>query len=105
MDDALEAYRESWRDPECIRAMCDDYRAAIDVDWAHDTADLDRQVTCPALVLYGQDGAMARLMDVPATWAPRLANMQHGAIEGGHFFPDQSPDATARALRAFLTSI
>ena len=101
----LEAYRESWRDPECIRAMCDDYRAAIDVDWAHDTADLDRQVTCPALVLYGQDGAMARLMDVPATWAPRLANMQHGAIEGGHFFPDQSPDATARALRAFLTSI
>ncbi|MDU8911300.1 alpha/beta hydrolase [Aestuariicoccus sp. MJ-SS9] len=100
--DMLAAYRDSWRDPECIRCMCDDYRAAIDVDFAHDAADLDRQVTCPALVLYGADGAMARAMDVPATWAPRLADMRAKGVTGGHFFPDQSPEETAAALRGFL---
>jgi haloacetate dehalogenase len=98
----LAEYRSSWRDPDCIRAMCHDYRAAIDADWAQDRADLDRKVTCPSLVLYGEDGAMARLLDVPGTWADRLDNMEHGALPGGHFFPDQSPHETARALASFL---
>lgn len=102
-DDALLAeYRAAWRNPDCIRAMCHDYRAAIDVDWAHDRNDLDQCVSCPALVLYGKDGAMAHLMDVPATWKERLSNMQHAAIDGGHFFPDQSPNATAHVLTTFL---
>lgn len=98
----LEEYRRAWSDPACIRAMCHDYRAAIDVDWADDRADLHRKVTCPALVLYGQDGAMARLMDVPATWSDRLADMQHAALPGGHFFPDQNPDDTAQAMMDWI---
>ena len=103
--DLLEIYRSAWRDPGCIRAMCDDYRAAIEIDWSDDQADLHRRVECPALVLYGKDGAMARMLDVPATWADRLTDMRHAAIEGGHFFPDQSPQATIIALRDFLGSL
>ncbi|SNR42913.1 alpha/beta fold hydrolase [Puniceibacterium sediminis] len=101
----LAAYRKAWRHPESIRAMCNDYRAAIDVDFADDAADLKRRVACPALVLFGQDGAMAQAMDVAATWTDRLADMRHAAIPGGHFFPDQSPTETAAALRSFLSSI
>lgn len=101
--EALEAYRKSWRDPACIHAMCNDYRAAIDVDFALDAADLDRQVSCPALVLYGATGAMAKQYDVEATWAPRLANMRAAAIPGGHFFVDQHPSETAEALLDFLS--
>lgn len=98
----LDAYRSAWSDPECRRAMCDDYRAALDADIGHDAEDLDRRVTCPALVLYGGDGAMARAYDVPATWADRLADMRAAAIPGGHFFVDQSPQDTADSLRSFL---
>lgn len=98
----LAEYRAAWRDPAMIRASCNDYRAAIDIDIGHDAADLGRQVTCPALVLYGAEGAMARSMDVPATWAPRLADMHSAAVPGGHFFPDQSPAETAAALEAFF---
>lgn len=101
--EALEAYRKSWRDPACIHAMCNDYRAAIDVDFALDAADLNRQVSCPALVLYGATGAMAKQYDVEATWTPRLANMRAAAIPGGHFFVDQHPSETTEALLAFLT--
>lgn len=100
----LAAYRAAWADPECRRAMCDDYRAAIEVDFDLDAADLCKRVTCPALVLYGADGAMARAYDVPATWADRLTDMTAQALPGGHFFVDQSPQQTAATLRAFLNA-
>ncbi len=100
--ETLAAYRAAWRRPEVIFGMCQDYRAAIVHDLALDEGDLGRKVTCPALVLYGADGAMARAYDVPATWADRLAQMQAQTVPGGHFFPDTAPEATALALARFL---
>ena len=100
----LAAYRAAWADPDCRRAMCDDYRAAIALDFDLDAADLGDRVTCPALALYGAEGAMARAYDVPATWADQLAQMTAQTIPGGHFFVDQSPRQTAEALRAFLSA-
>ena len=100
--DQLAAYRAAWCEPDAIHGMCNDYRAAIDVDLELDRADLNRRVTCPALVLYGRDGPMARRYDVPATWADRLTDMQAQAIPGGHFFVDANPDATVTALKEFL---
>ncbi|THH38961.1 alpha/beta hydrolase [Aliishimia ponticola] len=101
---ALAAYRTSWQRPETIRAMCDDYRASLTLDFDHDAQDLGRQVTCPALVLYGADGAMARAYDVAATWKDRLSNMTAKGIPGGHFFPDTNPADTLDALQSFLNA-
>ncbi|MEL7091188.1 MAG: alpha/beta hydrolase [Pseudomonadota bacterium] len=103
--DALAAYRSHWRDPDTIRGMCHDYRAAIDVDLALDRADAHRALDLPALVLYGADGIMARYFDVPASWAPHLRNMRSGTVNGGHFFPDTHPDDTAQALLDFLRQV
>ena len=103
--DLLETYRTAWRDPAAITAMCNDYRAAIDVDLPLDQADLARTVDCPSLVLFGADGAMAKAMDVARTWADRLSNMQSAEIAGGHFFPDQSPTETAKAISDFCRSV
>lgn len=98
----LAAYRAAWCDPDTIRGMCNDYRAALTHDFEDDAADLDKRIACPVLVLYGANGAMARAYDVPATWAPKCARMQVQAIPGGHFFVDTAPGATAAALSAFL---
>jgi len=102
---ALAAYRQSWRDPACIHAMCNDYRAALGIDFTHDEADKTKSLDCPALVLYGDSGVMARQYDVPATWAPRLTNMRAAAMPGGHFFPDLAPKETTKALLDFLTTL
>ena len=99
---ALAAYRKSWRKPETIHAMCNDYRAAIEVDFHHDASDLDRKVNCPSLVLFGANGPMAKSYRVGATWSDRLADFEAKAIIGGHFFPDQNPGDTARELLNFL---
>jgi haloacetate dehalogenase len=100
--EALAAYRAAWRDPATIAGMCADYRAALTVDFADDAADLGRRVACPALVLWGADGVMARRFDVAATWADRLADWRGAAIPGGHFFIDLHPEETAAALLRFL---
>jgi haloacetate dehalogenase len=102
---ALAAYRTAWRRPEVIAGMCADYRATLTLDFDLDAADLGRRVSCPALVLYGSEGAMARAYDVPATWADRLSDMRGAAIPGGHFFIDQSPRETADSLRTFLRGV
>jgi len=100
--DALAAYRTAWRDPDTIRGMCNDYRAAVQIDIVHDAADLERRVVCPALVLFGADGVMARSFDMPKTWTDRLSDMRHEALPGGHFFPDTHASETCAALTTFL---
>lgn len=101
--DQLAAYRESWRDPAAIRAMCNDYRAALDLDFDLDAQDLGRQLEMPALVLFGADGPMAKAYDVLETWQSRFTDVSGGGIDGGHFFPDTAPEETARALENFFS--
>ncbi len=99
---ALDDYRAAWRDPAAIAGMCADYRATLFVDRALDAADAGRRVGCPALVLYGADGAMARLYDVAATWRDHLADLRAEAMPGGHFLVDQAPGPVAETLAEFL---
>ncbi len=85
-----------------IHGSCSDYRAAATIDLAHDEADFERQVACPTLVFFGADGQMAKLFDIPAEWRRRCANVQSASLPGGHFFPDQFPEETAREVVRFL---
>nr|WP_135505746.1 alpha/beta hydrolase [Roseovarius aestuariivivens] len=100
--DQLEAYRRAWRDPDTIRGMCNDYRAALDHDVHDDAEDLSARVTCPTLILYGGTGAMAKAYDVPATWEGKCTDMMARSIPGGHFFIDTAPEETAEALQSFF---
>lgn len=98
----LAAYRTAWRDPLMIHGSCADYRAAAHVDLKLDDEDISRRVTCPVLVFYGADGAMARLFDIPAEWRERCSDVKEASLPGGHFFVDQYPHETADILRSFL---
>src|SRR5260370_31117688 len=40
--------------PENVHAVCEDYRAAIGIDLAHDHADLHLKLAIPVLVLWGE---------------------------------------------------
>lgn len=100
--DQLEAYRNAWRRPRTIRAMCDDYRAALIHDMRDDAADLGARIACPTLILYGADGAMAKAYDVATTWAEKCTDMTAKSVPGGHFFPDTNPANTTTALADFF---
>lgn len=102
--DQLAAYRAAWRDPDTIAAICNDYRAAIEVDLGHDAADRDRRIACPTLVAWGADGAMGRAYDVAATWADHADRVTPAPMPGGHFFVDTHPGETAALLRGFFAT-
>lgn len=100
---AVDAYLDAFRDPAVIHASCEDYRAALTIDFAHDEADRGRRVECPLLALWGGTGAMGRLYDVQAIWRDYAADVSGQGLDCGHFLPEEAPDETYEALRGFLS--
>lgn len=105
---ALALYRQGWNVPERIHAMCEDYRAGGPggPDRAADEADMAsrRSLGMPILVLasraYLDKGKSETAL---SAWRRSFAPAAEGVeIEGGHFLPEENPEATLRALRDFL---
>jgi haloacetate dehalogenase len=104
--EALDDYRRSFRDPDCIRAMCEDYRAGATLDVAHDEADRGtRRIGCPTLVLWGTRGSVARVDGVLDVWREWADDVRGRALDSGHFLAEEAPDATCDELLGFLGEV
>ncbi len=99
--EALAAYRQAFRNPEMIHATCEDYRAGITCDCAHDATDREarRKIRCPLLVLWGARRSRARLDEIWKLWAE---DVRGEPIECGHFIPEEAPEATLHHLIPFF---
>lgn len=103
--DALAAYRAAFADLARLHAMCEDYRAGATIDRALDDADAaaGRKIEPPLLALWGETGipaAGANPLDVWRRWAGDVRG--HG-VPGGHFLPEEAPEATLTALTGFFS--
>jgi haloacetate dehalogenase len=102
-----EAYIAPLRTPEHRHAICEEYRAAASLDIDHDRADraIGRKISCPVLVLWGRGGPLDtwyQHLGGPLTiWQAWATRVQGGPVSGGHFFPEEHPEATARAIEEF----
>jgi haloacetate dehalogenase len=101
-NNAIAQYLRCFRDPATIHGTCEDYRAAATIDLIHDRADLNCKITCPVLVLWGDQGIIGRKYDVLDIWRQRGTNIQGRAIACGHFIPEEAPDTTYQILKEFL---
>ena len=99
--EALAEYERCFADPACIHATCEDYRAAASIDLEHDRSDLDRKLSCPLLVLWGE-GRLDSHFDVLACWRERAARVRGRSLPCGHFLAEELPDETAAELISFL---
>ncbi len=100
--EAIAEYLRCFRDPETIRASCDDYRAAAGIDLAHDDEDGDKKVPCPLLALWGRDGVIERCFDPLAEWRKRAVEVSGRALPGGHYLAEEEPDAVTAELLDFF---
>jgi haloacetate dehalogenase len=102
------AYIDALRDPAHIHAICEEYRAAASLDRAHDEADraAGRRIACPVLVLWSAHGALANRYAEEggpiALWRVWSDDVRGEALDAGHFFSEEAPEETAKALSVFF---
>jgi haloacetate dehalogenase len=95
------------RDPAVVHGMCEDYRAGLRIDRAHEEADrtAGRQIACPMLLLAATHDDLDIHGDPEEIWRPWVAGKLHSApIQSGHHQAEQAPDELAQALREFLAT-
>jgi haloacetate dehalogenase len=101
---AIAEYQTAFRDPEVIRASCEDYRAGIGIDCELDEADRKaaRKIAAPMLALWGARGRPNRGNAVLEVWQAWAVDVIGEAIECGHFIPEERPqELTEHLLRFF----
>jgi haloacetate dehalogenase len=77
-----------------IAGSCRDYRATASCDFAMDTADKDRAIAMPAMILWGAKGhPPKRSAAFRAVWSGFAANIVHAEpMECGHYMQEEIPD-------------
>jgi len=87
-----------------IRAVCEDYRAAVGIDLEHDRADLDRKIDMPMLVLWGERSHVNRSYKPIEAWQARATDVHGKCLPCGHYPAEQVPEETLAELLAFFTT-
>ena len=87
---------------ENIHAVCEDYRAAVNLDLVHDEADLATKMAMPMLVLWGEKSHVNRSYKPLEAWRERASEVSGKMLPCGHYPAEQVPEETWRELREFL---
>jgi haloacetate dehalogenase len=103
--EAVEDYLKCFRNPETVRAICEDYRAAATIDCDIDANDRDagRRITCPLLALWGKQARLEQWYDTLAIWRDWATDVRGHALDCGHYLPEEQPTQTAAALISFFS--
>lgn len=104
--EAFEDYLDCARNPEMIRGMCEDYRAAATIDLEHDRASREagEKIQCPLMVLWGDKGKIGKWyapVDIWKTYA--AADVTGGPVNSGHYLAEEAPAEVIAQFGAFFT--
>jgi haloacetate dehalogenase len=102
--EALSEYLRCYCRQETIHAICEDYRAAADIDLEMDDADdrAGRKIAAPVLALWGAKGTVGKLYDVLATWREKAIGVSGRSLDCGHLLPEERPEEVLAEFRAFF---
>ncbi len=103
--DAYADYLHAVRDPQMIRGMCEDYRAAASIDLEHDRESraAGRKITCPLRVHWGAKAKIEAWYDALAIWREYCAaEVTGGALPTGHYVAEEAPQAVIESFVEFF---
>jgi haloacetate dehalogenase len=104
--EALHEYLRCYCCQGTIHAVCEDYRAAADIDLEMDREDeaAVRKVIAPLLILWGAKGVVGQLWDVLATWRAKAVEVSGRSLPCGHFLPEEQPQEVLAELQRFFAT-
>ena len=102
---ALADYLECLKNPETIRSICEDYRAAASIDLKDD--DISRKqnlkIKMPTLVLWGKKGKIEQWYEPLTIWQKYCLQEVRGyGINTGHYLAEENPDEIIKSINNFL---
>lgn len=104
-----EAFAEYARSTtrEQIHAVCEDYRAAVSLDYMMDTTDFNagRKISCPVLILWGANGHVGRHLHSLEAWSAWAPDLRGWAIPSGHYLAEHRPDLVYAAFWPFFMGL
>ncbi|WP_299374597.1 alpha/beta hydrolase [uncultured Kiloniella sp.] len=102
--EALESYREQFRDPNHLHALCEDYRAGATLDRQHDEESRKNgdKIKAPLFFLWAHKGFPAKTGNPLGLWQSWAENVQGHAIDCGHFAQEENPRAVTEHLIPFF---
>ncbi|MGY1739460.1 MULTISPECIES: alpha/beta fold hydrolase [unclassified Blastococcus] len=101
--EAVADYGRWAREPEAIRAMCEDYRAGATCDrrWDEEDRAAGRRIGCPTQVLWAGRGLLEAWYDTLAVWRDWADDVSGRALDCGHFLAEERPQEVVAAVRGF----
>jgi haloacetate dehalogenase len=86
-----------------ITGSCRDYRAGATIDFEMDTADKDRQIGMPFLLLWGTRGKPPT-DELPTVWRKFASNLVDAQpLPTGHYMQEEAPDQVYDQFVKFFT--
>ena len=83
--------------------MMEDYRAGASIDLEHDRATHKSKLSCPVLVLWGENGLVGRKFDVLNVWKEYASDLRGEALPCSHYLPEEAPGPTTDCLLQFFS--
>ena len=99
---AFDNFLRTMRREGSAHAQCEDYRAAATIDLEHDRADFDKKLTCPLLVLWGDQNPLNKDVDLVAIWRTRANNVRGHGTPSAHWLPEQIPEQVIEEVNSFI---
>jgi haloacetate dehalogenase len=102
--EALAEYERCVQIADTAYSICEDYRASITVDLAHDRADVasNQLLAQPLRLLWGEHGAVGQCFDVLALWRARALQVSGRALPCGHYIAEEDPAALLAEVFQFF---
>ncbi len=103
--DALADYLAAVQNPEMIRGMCEDYRAAATIDLDHDreSREAGEKIRCSLLVLWGAKGKIEEWYEPLQIWQRYCeAELSGSPVNSGHYLAEEAPREVLESFFAFF---
>ena len=99
----IDVYVRAYRQPGAVRGAAMDYRATGE-DVKQDIVDAAQLITCPVLVLWGQDFELnSRFFNLLDVWRGMAEDVRGlGMSQCGHLCQEERPDIVNEELLRFL---
>jgi haloacetate dehalogenase len=103
--EAMADYLNAVGNPDMVRGMCEDYRAAATIDLEHDRASraAGAKIACPLMALWGATGKIGKWYEPLEIWRQYCSgDLTGGPVASGHYLAEEAPDEVIGRFRAFF---